>query len=96
MEDAHVQQRYYVRLWLAIGDSAPTVQTYVQAISEGHAIVQLMKTRRLSYVSRASVAWNVLDEPMVRVVDVVVSGKTRRWRQEPDFWTKRPPVSPSV
>ena len=82
-------KRYYVRLWQAIDDKVPTVQTYVQSTSEGLAVVQVMKVQHLSYVARAHVAWNATDDPLVRLVDVFVRGKTRRWRQEPDFWIKR-------
>ena len=46
-------QRYYVRLWQAIDDKVPTVQTYVQSTSEGLAVVQVMKVQHLSYVAVA-------------------------------------------
>ncbi len=81
-----MQQRYYVRLWQAIDDKIPAVQIYTQAPSEGHVIVQVMKAQHLSCVARAHVARNAQDLPLVRLVDVFVRGKTRRWRQEPDFW----------
>jgi hypothetical protein len=84
-----LQQRYYVCLWQEISDRVPVVQVYAQAPSEGHAVVQVMKKQGLSFVARAHVARSAQDLPLVRLVEVFVRGKIRRWRQEPDFWKKR-------
>ena len=78
---------FYVRLWQDINHSVPTVQQRVQAPSEGHAVVQVMKAHHLTSVDRAWVSRSVYDEPTVRLIQVVVKGKVRSWRQESHFLT---------
>lgn len=76
---------YYVQLWRNINVKVPTIQQRVQAPSEGHAIVQVMKKERLTYVDRAWVSRSVYDEPTVRLLQVTVKGNKRIWRAEPSF-----------
>lgn len=84
---------FWVRLWVNINVAQPTVQEYVQAPSEGHAVVQLMKKHHLHNVDRAWVSRTVKEEPTVRLVQVFVRGKYRSWRQELSFMTQHIPTA---
>jgi hypothetical protein len=75
-------QFFYVQLWQRLNVNAPPIQQRVQAPSEGHAIVQVMRLHHLTYVDRAWVSPSVYAAPTVRLVEITVKGKVRRWRQE--------------
>lgn len=80
---------YYVQLWQDINVKFPTVQQRVQASSEGHAVVQVMRKHHLSCVDRAWVSYSVKQPPTLRLAQVVVKGKFRHWKHEPETWTLR-------
>lgn len=73
---------YYVQLWRRWTDSQPTITERVQAPSEGHAIVQVMRHHHLHYADRVWVHHSAQMPPALRVKYVSVKGKTRSWRQE--------------
>lgn len=75
---------YYVQLWRNFTDPFPSFAQRVQAPSEGHAIVQVMRHHNLHTVDRAWVHHNAHLHPSLRVQYIVVKGKTRSWRQEQD------------
>lgn len=87
-----MSQLYFVRLWQAIDDTSPLVQERVASSSEGQAVIKAMKAHRLHAVARAYVSHTVSTEPTVRLIEVFVRGGVRRWRQEPDFLTRRAPL----
>jgi hypothetical protein len=75
---------FYVQLWQHITVKQPTAQERVQAPSEGHAIVQVMRKYHLTAVDRAWVSHSALEPPTVRLIQVYVKGKVRSWRHEPE------------
>jgi hypothetical protein len=75
-------QFFYVQLWQRLNVTVPPIQQRVLAPSEGHAIVQVMRSHHLSYVDRAWVSPSALLSPTVRLVQVSVKGKVRCWKQE--------------
>ena len=77
---------YYVQLWQSINAKFPTVQQRVQAPSEGHAVVQVMRKHRLSSVDRAWVSYSAKQAPTLRLAQVVVKGNFRHWKHELEIW----------
>jgi hypothetical protein len=75
---------FYVQLWRTVQEKHPSVQQRVQAPSEGHAIVQVMRKQHLTEVYRAWASRSAKEPPTVRLLHVLVKGKTRRWQQEPE------------
>jgi hypothetical protein len=71
---------YFVRLWRDVKVKAPTVQERVQAPSEWHAVVQVMRRHHLTCVDRAWVSYSANEPPHVRLAQVVVKGKVRHWK----------------
>jgi hypothetical protein len=80
---------YYVQLWQDATISKPTIQQRLQASSEAHAVVQVMKAHHLSRVDRAWISCSAKEPPTLRLVDVLVQGKIRRWRHDPAGWRER-------
>jgi hypothetical protein len=75
---------YYVQLWRTVQEKHPSVQLRVQAPSEGHAVVQVMRKHHLTTVFRAWVSHSAKEAPTVRLINILVKGKVRRWQQEPE------------
>ena len=73
---------YYVQLWRDINVGHPTVCERVQAASEGHAVVQVMRRHHMIQVDRAWVSRSALEAPTIRLVHVFVKGGVRRWKHE--------------
>lgn len=73
---------FFVQLWRDINQQVPTVQQRVQALSEAHAVVQVMKQHHLNMVDRAWVARTAKEPPTVRLGHVYVKGAVRRWKRE--------------
>jgi hypothetical protein len=80
---------FYVRLWQHLTVKQPTAQERVQAPSEGHAVVQVMRRNHLIAVDRTWVSRSALEPPTVRLVEVYVKGKVRSWKHEPHVWSER-------
>jgi S-methylmethionine-dependent homocysteine/selenocysteine methylase len=83
---------HFVRLWQSqeeIVRGTPTLQQRVLAISEVHAVVQLMKQHHLKGAARAWVSRTVHDEPTVRLACILLKGKKRSWKIEPQTWVDR-------
>ena len=75
---------FYVQLWQTVQEKHPSVQQRVQAPSEGHAIIQVMRKQHLTEVYRAWASRSAKESPTVRLLHVLVKGKVRRWQQEPE------------
>ena len=73
---------HVVRLWQEVNQTAPTLQQRVLATSAEHAIVQVMKQHHLHAAARAWVSYTALDEPILRVVCLIVKGDKRSWKLE--------------
>jgi hypothetical protein len=73
---------YYVQLWKNFNEKSPTHIERVEAPSEGHAVVQLMRKHRLTAVDRAWVHQNAYTPPTLRLIGVFIKGKIRSWRVE--------------
>jgi len=73
---------FYVQLWQHPTDRRPTIQERVQATSEGHAVVLVMRRHHLKSVDRAWISPSAHQPPTVKLFDVLVRGKIRSWRQE--------------
>ena len=78
---------FFVQIWK--NDRTYPIQQRVQAPSEGHAVVQVMRTYHLSYASRAWIGQSAKEPPTLRLTQVVVKGKVRCWTVEVD--TVKPP-----
>ena len=76
------QAFFFVRVWQDVNVQAPTVAQRVQAPSELHAVIQLMKQHHLHRVDRAWVSRSTQEPPTVRLAHVFVRGKVRRFKQE--------------
>jgi hypothetical protein len=72
---------YFVQLWKNDRVVQP-LQQRVQAPSEGHAVVQVMRCHHLSYASRAWISHSAHEPPTVRLTQLVVKGKIRCWKVE--------------
>lgn len=75
---------YYVQLWKTVQEKHASIQQRVQAPSEGHAVIQVMRKHHLVEVYRAWVSRSAKETPTVRLLHVLVKGKVRRWQQEPE------------
>jgi hypothetical protein len=73
-----------VQLWRTVQEKHPSVQQRVQAPSEGLAVVQVMRKLHLTEVPRAWVSYSAKEVPTVRLINIFVKGKIRRWQQEPE------------
>jgi hypothetical protein len=73
---------HFVQLWQDAHQPAPTLQQWVLAPSEGHAVVQVMKQHHLRAVARAWVSPSALEMPTVRLSCVLVKGKVRSWKHD--------------
>ena len=73
---------YIVQLWQDINVKAPTILERVQAPSEWHAVVQVMRRHHFTCVDRVWVSYSANDPPHVRLAQVVVKGKVRHWKYE--------------
>ena len=71
---------FFVQVWK--NDQTYPIQQRVQAPSEGHAVVQVMRAHHLSYASRAWIGQRAKEPPTLRLTQVVVKGKVRCWRVE--------------
>ena len=72
---------YFVQLWKSDHVLHP-IQQRVQAPSEGHAVVQVMRCHHLSYASRAWIGHSAKEPPTLRLTQLVVKGKVRSWKVE--------------
>ena len=77
---------HFVRLWQEVNQVAPTIEQRVLATSAEHALVLVMKEHHLRAAARASVSYTPLDEPLLRVVCLIVKGDKRSWKH--DCFTK--------
>ena len=75
---------FYVQLWNQRHEQHPTVQQRVQAPSEAHAVVAVMRQHHLHCVYRAWAGPSAQEPPTVRLLEVTVKGKIRHWAQEPE------------
>jgi hypothetical protein len=73
---------YFVQVWKNDQTPHPTIQQRVQAPSEGHAVVQVMRYHHLSYASRAWIGHSAKEPPTLRLTQLVVKGKVRCWKVE--------------
>jgi hypothetical protein len=73
---------FFVRLWQDVNVQVPMVGQRVQAVSEVHAVVQLMKLHHLHRVDRAWVSRSAHEEPTVRLAHIFMKGKVRCFKQE--------------
>jgi len=71
---------FFVQVWK--NDRTHPIQQRVQALSEGHAVVQVMRCHHLSYASRAWIGQSAKEPPTLRLTQLVVKGKVRCWRVE--------------
>ena len=71
---------FFVQVWK--NDRTHPIQQRVQALSEGHAVVQVMRSHHLSYASRAWIGQSAKEPPTLRLTQLVVKGKVRCWRVE--------------
>ncbi len=78
---------YFVQLWQNINVKTPAIQERVQAPSEWHAVVQVMRRHHFTCIDRAWVSYSANDLPHVRLAQVVVKGKVRHWKHELETWT---------
>jgi hypothetical protein len=74
---------YFVQLWKNDRVVHPLCER-VQAPSEGHAVVQVMRHHHLSYAARAWIGRSAKEAPAVRLTQLVVKGKVRAWKVEVD------------
>jgi hypothetical protein len=72
---------YFVQLWKNDQMVHPLCER-VQAPSEGHAIVQVMRHYHLSYAARAWIGRSAKEPPTLRLLQLVVKGKVRAWKVE--------------
>jgi hypothetical protein len=72
---------YFVQLWKNDQMLQP-LQQRVQASSEGHAVIQVMRCHHLSYASRAWIGCSAKEPPTLRLAQLVVKGKVRCWKVE--------------
>ena len=72
---------YFVQLWKNDQELQP-LQQRVQAPSEGHAVVQVMRCHHLSYASRACIGRSAKEPPTLLLTQLVVKGKLRSWKVE--------------
>ena len=72
---------FFVQVWKNDHIQQP-IQQRVQALSEGHAVVQVMRCHHLSYASRAWIGQSAKAPPTLRLAQVVVKGKLRCWKVE--------------
>ena len=72
---------FFVQVWKNDQIHQP-IQQRVQALSEGHAVVQVMRSHHLCYASRAWIGQSAKEPPTLRLTQVVVKGKVRCWRVE--------------
>jgi hypothetical protein len=72
---------YFVQLWKNDRVAHP-LQQRVQAPSEGHAVVQVMRHHHLSSAARAWIGRSAKEPPTVRLTQLVVKGKVRAWKVE--------------
>jgi hypothetical protein len=72
---------YFVQLWKNDRIVHPLCER-IQAPSEGHAVVQVMRHHHLSYASRAWIGRSAKEQPTVRLTQLVVKGKIRAWKLE--------------
>jgi hypothetical protein len=72
---------YFVQLWKNDRIASPLCER-VQAPSEGHAVVQVMRQHHLSYAARAWIGYSAKELPTVRLTQLVVKGKVRAWKVE--------------
>jgi hypothetical protein len=72
---------YFVQLWKNDRIVHPLCER-VQAPSEGHAVVQVMRRHHLAYAARAWIGGSAKEPPTVRVTQLVVKGKVRAWKVE--------------
>ncbi len=75
---------FYVQLWQRLNTKVSPLRERVQAPSEGHAVIAVMRAHHLTYVDRAWVSRDVTLPPTVRLTEVTVKGKVRAWKQEPE------------
>jgi hypothetical protein len=78
---------YFVQLWKNDRIVHPVCER-VQASSEGHAVVQVMRHHHLSYAARAWIGRSAKEPPTVRLTQLVVKAKVRAWKVE------REPIKP--
>ena len=71
---------FFVQIWK--NDHTRPIQQRVQASSEGHAVVQVMRCHHLSYASRAWIGQSAKEPPTLRLTQLVVKGKVRCWKVE--------------
>ncbi len=79
---------YFVQLWKNDRIVHPLCER-VQAPSEGHAVVQVMRHHHLFYASRAWIGRSAKEPPTLRLSQLVVNGKVRAWKVEVE------PIKPS-
>ncbi len=72
---------YFVQLWKNDQIVHPLCER-VQAPSEGHAVVQVMRQHHLSYAARAWIGRSAKEPPTLRLSQLVVKGKVRAWKVE--------------
>jgi hypothetical protein len=72
---------YFVQLWKNDQVLQP-LQHRVQAPSEGHAVIQVMRHYHLSYAARAWIGCSAHEPPTLRLTQLVVKGKMRCWKVE--------------
>ena len=75
---------YYVQLWQTMNQKQPSLQQRVQAPSEGHAIIQVMRKHHFTTMDRGWVSYSAKEPPTVRLINIMVKGSVRRWQQEPE------------
>jgi hypothetical protein len=72
---------YFVQLWKNDRIVHPLCER-VQAPSEGHAVVQVMRHHHLSYAARAWIGRSAKEPPTLWLSQLVVKGKVRAWKVE--------------
>jgi hypothetical protein len=71
---------FFVQVWK--NDHTHPIQQRVQAPSEGHAVVQVMRCHHLCYASRAWIGSSAKEPPTLQLTQLVVKGKVRCWKVE--------------
>jgi hypothetical protein len=72
---------YFVQVWKNDHVLHP-LQQRVQAPTEGHAVVQVMRCHHHSFASRAWIGRSANEPPTLRLTQLVVKGKVRSWKVE--------------
>jgi len=72
---------FFVQVWKNDQTQHP-IQQRVQALSEGHAVVLVMRSHHLCYASRAWIGSSAKEPPTLWLTQLVVKGKVRCWKVE--------------